>query len=816
MRGARASRIGTALLVGVLVAGCSGSPDEPAPETPDPQAEGSVASDPTQTEPSGLLLTEVGVDEPFVELANPGSAPADLAGLSLVAGGRPVDLPEKSSLDPGEHLLVALDAGALDPAQDGVFLYGADEALVDSVLWGAGQAGSVSLVVGDFASTAVEPGTSIGRPPGADRPVNPLDWVVYPVAEASPGKANPVPSVTVLLPMNGAILDDSDTTLSWSAVTGATSYRVEVAADEAFTDVVLDETVEEPIIDVGELDVGTYTWRVQASADGATASAVSYASFVTLDREPKARVPFTGPTLAVPKLYQNKDTRMLLLEEPHETGEMAWDAPHDPHRYDPADKMNCAIAMIAMINRFYGGTLSQDRIGYEIFKDRRPGPEEDLNWGWGLTSGGEGEDQTLEAFQFALGAPVGYEPDHASMDDVWGTIVNAIDGGQPVAGAGEHHGYVIKGYDAGNGQRRILVNDPARGTYSLDIDTPGGEASQIRLWTMPEHVNARKQEPGVTKDSDGDGVVDFDETERFHTDPGRKDSDGDKVDDKADIVAGVFDATYGYALKPGAGNRGRDFDGDNLATELDPDSDQGGCGDGDEDASHDGHKTGKETWNFDAKDDVCGDLSGTITWTLHDSTTWGYGSSTTDDTVTLSIRFDEDDGQWVDAGSSYSWSGSSRTDESRGDDPEAGYCTEFHKRTTTTGGEAFEGALASSIYIDVYRDSDEVYVSSWVAGELVIDTLTGTLTSDGGPTSWCELVPDHTTQGGGSTVDSQAEWGQVPRCINSDESVLGKIAEDGKAVTFDCTNTETYELSDDMTSVETMTVTGQLTFASAG
>ena len=34
---------------------------------------------------------------------------------------------------------------------------------------------------------------------------------------------------------------------------------------------------------------------------------------------------------------------------------------------------NCAIAMVAMVNHYYGGDLSQDRIGYEIFKDRQAG-----------------------------------------------------------------------------------------------------------------------------------------------------------------------------------------------------------------------------------------------------------------------------------------------------------------------------------------------------------------------------------------------------------------------------------------------------------
>ena len=332
---------------------------------------------------------------------------------------------------------------------------------------------------------------------------------------------------------------------------------------------------------------------------------------------------------------------------------------------------------------------------------------------------------------------------------------------------------------------------------------------------MPANVKARKQEPAVTADADSDGVVDFDETERFKTDPRKKDSDGDKVDDKPDVASGIFDPTHGYALKPGAGNRGRDFDGDSLATELDPDSDDGGCLDGDEDTNGDGHRADKETWNFDAADDVCGDLSGTITWTRSDTGTWPdpETQSSSNDVVTLNVRFDEKDGEWVDAGSSYSWTGSSQVDSNPGDDPEAGYCNEFHDTSTTTGGEDFANALASYILVDVYRDTHEVYVSSWVAGLLQGHKEIGTLTSDGGPHQWCELVPHDYSQGGGSTQDSQAEWGQVPRCISYEESVKGVISDGGKTAVFNCSKTETYHPQNG-TVVETMTVSGTLTFAS--
>lgn len=222
----------------------------------------------------------------------------------------------------------------------------------------------------------------------------------------------------------------------------------------------------------------------------------------------------------------------------------------------------------------------------------------------------------------------------------------------------------------------------------------------------------------------------------------------------------------------------------------------------------------EETWNFDSKDDVCGDLSGTITWTLHETRDGPRDEhETSHDVVTLSVRFDEVDGEWVDSGSSYVWNGSSQFDTNPGDDPKAGYCNELHKTTTTTGGGAFETSLASSIWVDVAAESDEVYVSSWVAGVLNGHKETGTLMSDGGPNRWCELVPSDYTQGGGSTLDSQAEWGQIPRCPNYSESVMGTIGKDGRTAVFECEETETYEPVEGATGTVTMSVTGQLTFA---
>ena len=205
-------------------------------------------------------------------------------------------------------------------------------------------------------------------------------------------------------------------------------------------------------VDLGSLAPGPYTWRVQAiAADGSNSDQSALSGF-----ELRAGVAQVEPAvyrggppsvsadvalaaaskqLKVPWLVQHKDTAMLLLEEPHEHAPTAWDTAHTPaSRYDKADQFNCALAMVAMVNHFYGGDLSQDRIGFEQFKDRQPGPEEDLNYGYGLTSGGDGIDQTNAAFAIALGAPVMFKPQYPTYDAVWADITTEIDAGRPVGG----------------------------------------------------------------------------------------------------------------------------------------------------------------------------------------------------------------------------------------------------------------------------------------------------------------------------------------------------------------------------------------------
>ena len=579
------------------------------------------------------MLAEVLFDptpgsSPFVEILNTAAVALPLAGVSvrLEAGTIAIDL-QQPSLGPGERLLVAFDTSMPGPgrAADVAQLVDSTGYLLDRVAWGDGQANAVSLTVGDFEPDAIEPGSTIGRPPGANQTNQPTEWVVYEPDLASAGVPNPVPPVAVLLPLDGAVLDGPVQTIQWYPATSAASYRVQIAADDTFASVAVDTTVTDPQLDISSLAPGTYAWRVTSiAADGST-SADSAPSRFELNADTArlegfrhqgrvAAVPpplnlSIVPQLQVPWLVQHKDSPMLLLEDPNEHGPHAWDAAHaSASRFDPADQKNCALAMVAMVNHFYGGDLTQDRIGYEELKDRQAGPEQDLMYGTGLNI-----PQVNNAFEFALGAPVTFIPEAASYDEVWATITTEIDAGRPVAGANTHHGFVVTGYATKDGHRLFSVNDPAIGQYTIDLDAAKVPASDLSLWLMPHDAVGRQQEPEVTTDSDGDAVVDFDETERFRTDAFSPDTDEDKVRDKQDIASGIFDPSYGYARNPVPGGPGRDFDSDAIPTERDRDSDSGGCRDGTEDKDFDGHRAGKETWNFAVDDDECQRYSLTVT-----------------------------------------------------------------------------------------------------------------------------------------------------------------------------------------------------------
>ena len=599
----------------------------PAASTP----AGGGYSDAAPPAPGRILLNEILFQPPagqpqFVELKNIGEA-ALLTGLSLTnEASQRYRLPEGVVAPPHGVLLIVFDGhervegGAvhadgtqfLNPDSGFVNLSASDGTDLDHVAWGSGQPDSVRLSRGGMLSP-LEAGTTVGRFPLSIAAFDRLEWVTLAAAQATPGQANPEPGVAILLPISGARFEPSEVPLTWYSVAGAVRYRVQLAAEPSFATPLLDETVEAPPLTAGPLPPGEYYWRVQAMAADGSPADFSPANLLSL-RSPaaagRAAAPVQQAILNVPTYAQYKDTAMLLLESSQAEGQHAWNVAHPGYSAgDPADQSNCAPAVIAMINAFFGGHLSQDRISYEIFKDREPGPEGDLNYADGFDN-----NQADRALRFALGDGIlpSWRPAPRNLDNFWNDAKASIDQGRPIFGSIPGHAFAIVGYSESDGQRWIRVNDPlASDSYDVALEHP--ELSRLaKPWgpyaVLPGAVEPRSDEPEIRQNFDGDGVVDFDEAQRFHTDPTEKDTDGDKVPDLMEIYASVFDKNYGYGKYYSAGGgRGRDFDGDGKPMELDPDSDGGGCFDGLEDLNQDGkfdQGTG-ETYNFDSKDDRC-------------------------------------------------------------------------------------------------------------------------------------------------------------------------------------------------------------------
>jgi hypothetical protein len=424
--------------------------------------------------------------------------------------------------------------------------------------------------------------------------------------------------------MDGLVSTDPSVELAWYAAPGAGGYQVEVARDPDFATVLSRGDVGSSTYTTPALEPGEYVWRVRAVDSFYVPSAFSAPLHFTV--EPGVSLADSpDESLPVPLIKQKKDTKMLLIDGPgagwsipQEDGAHAWDVPHpDLDTSDPADNTNCGLATVAMVAAFFGGQTSQDRLGFELFGGG--GPEGDLKWNQDLNS--FDVVQLLEfatgpgvVAYFALGADGNGPPaTDTEREAFWQSATAAIDNGQPVAVCGGGHCVVMYGYSAGLFGRRIHVNDPWRGQVTLSASSV-----PLLMYAFPNpNATGRTDEPAISSDGDGDGVVDFDELLRFGTSAHEADTDGDEVRDKDEIRLSMFDPDHGYAFLSDARDA---IDGDLDPPELDRDSDDGGCADGLEDLDKDGktvpHESGYQhlihemDGSFSLKPDGSGGLAG--------------------------------------------------------------------------------------------------------------------------------------------------------------------------------------------------------------
>lgn len=529
----------------------------------------------------------------------------------------------------------------LNPHSGSVDLRDDSGAALDRVAWGDDAPDAVAYGQGG-TPTPLLPGVAIARLPLSTE-VGPEQWTGYWGQDATPGAPNPNPSLGVLFPTNGSWLPSGAVELSWYPIASATQYQVQVAMQDAFDALLMDQTVDAPQVMTDVLALGTYYWRARPIFMDGSIGDFSVTHEFTIDDSIDLSADGTTSKLAVRRkgvppmkvlpigtIAQHKDTALILLESMRTDAAHRWDAPHTtPDRTDAADNRNCTLASVVMVNHYYGGTLSQDRLGFEFkhepHRHDTPGPEGDLNWGVGHYP-----ERLLE---WGLGLARGdvratylARHDAANFGQFWGDVVDEIDAGRPVVLVKwvnhDTHTMVAVGYHVSGGKRLVIVNNPwseagnagARAPIEFD-KIPVSYYCRINAGAVPK-INARRDEDSIRHDSDGDGVMDFDETMRFGTNPDDKDTDSDCIDDKDEIRHSMLVPRHGWALyrnKQGSDGHARDhkltLGADNVPTagrpELEMDYDGGGTPDLAEDTNFNGKLETDlgETDPFDSSDD---------------------------------------------------------------------------------------------------------------------------------------------------------------------------------------------------------------------
>lgn len=589
--------------------------------------------------------------------------------------------------------------GIFEAAGDQLSLYDNANKLMDFVAWGqrAGDDDDAAAAAGLWtAETYItyDAGFGAGGQASPDAPnqsigiwqddpsATPHNWLAYSAANSTPGAVNPPPSplhTTVpdgamlgvdLANLNAAALPPANLSaasqppinpsvaLGWSGLDGQFKYELQVDNDADFGSPLVDEVLAAPNWS-GPLGEGLFHWRVRIvdlrGKHGAFAGPYKFA-LVDLGKVLQLG---TVKTLLQPGEYkiQHKDSPLLDIGggagnvvgagnagDRRYPKDKNWDAEHVDANNVPRfgwngiDNWYCVRASTAMLNDFYGGSLTQDRISLYAFEQINSNwygnpanlqgkPENDLGFGIGIGSYGTQEAVLSWALGGAPVTPTQYCPPNPNDGNPYtcpnpggspmsfADIKSLIDAGRPFMSINlrNAHARVVDGYwDIAPNQHWVHLIDPVPAdtsgcptcTNAQWIDYTTFTNNQERTLVAPANVpNARADEASIHQDSDGDGISDYDEINRFHTDPHNADTDGDWVNDKNDMAEYIFDVSNAgtYVYTPGMKPKTADYDGDGKRKELDWDNDNDGVPDGCEDTNQDGEFDGAaagETSNF--------------------------------------------------------------------------------------------------------------------------------------------------------------------------------------------------------------------------
>jgi hypothetical protein len=558
---------------------------------------------------------------------------------------------------------IVIDGGeaAWLPGQgDGCLLMSPDGP-VDAVTWGIEGAdldmplsrGAPIMPVRGFYASADslhEPGDVLIRVPGSltEPDANQLGsewWHYRSQSAATPGQPNPLPQPVHFYPAAGTEVA-SDCQFSVDGLEWSTHTTFQFSRDPGFGEIALERTVPGASLWVDTLEAGQWYWRVR----GYTVFPDEPGPWClpcTVIREPydietlieNSKKPVsqtmafnvataTEPvltashTVATQQQLQRKDTTMVCLDGCHNIrGRCAWCEDHSEDQRCWHGHAYCTRCSLSMMAAAGGMTLSQDRITYYLFEEAGAlsqgavagghlnDPYGDLGHRVGtwsedcplLVSWLYGQDKSASR-EVMYHDKIFYD-DSPGMD----SLVEFILDGRTVLRHCPWHTTLLTGVAT------VQVKGVEK-YYCQVYDTGGpGSMSWVSLdstktvfneFTFPPTTGSiiREDELELSMDSDQDGLSDFDEIHRLHTDPYFNDTDHDGVLDQQDMLGYLFDLTHMY--RP----RNRDIDGDGQPKELDPDNDDPtdkGVFDGCEDTDKDGYYDlfGRETDCFVLADD---------------------------------------------------------------------------------------------------------------------------------------------------------------------------------------------------------------------
>ena len=396
------------------------------------------------------------------------------------------------------------------------------------------------------------------------------DWFSF-TNNDNPSKVVSVPlpiKTSANKPIINQIPGDNDVLFSWLPVHGVNSYKIRVQ-DQNKNDVY---NISTPNTSVSlALAPGFYSWTVigedefptgRVADEDANTENVRIVVFQNIDTK-------IFKQLKIHLIKARRDTEMLNLGYLRKTNEYSWDRPNiDAIGIEPHEQHRCWAVATQVMNHFYGGNLTQDEIVYKIrYKNEDPllSPFYISGAKFKLDSiTGEPSGASVDALKWALNTK---NLNYASGPPSYETVKKAIDEGKLIYAGTKKHAMIIYGY----------VGDSTNyAFYYAFIDNNGhvgtslSYTKEIEVYFIPEVTkgDVAMSDPRIHMDSDGDGITNYEEIERFKTDPFNADSDNDGIEDKREI--------YNYTKNAGDGNsiEGRIVDGIYSKYLCD---DDGGC-----------------------------------------------------------------------------------------------------------------------------------------------------------------------------------------------------------------------------------------------